>query len=217
MITSSRRFTLHVSAPLALVAILLAGCAPSGGPAVTEDVVEIEPVEMAADTAGANAQIGVAKADLFPHLAKRVDDLCLIHSIHGTNQAHGGAVMKIHTGTDNFVRPSIGSWVTYGLGSENRDLPGFVVMFDTKGRGMPKGYAQNWSAGFLPGALQGTALDTAGIPIANLARRADLGDAAAEHHDDAVGERPNGETSVGDHDLRDSEFEAMVHQQGCRA
>ncbi|MFN7806392.1 MAG: DUF1501 domain-containing protein [Planctomycetaceae bacterium] len=103
---------------------------------------------------------GLWVSDLFPHLAKRVDDLCLIHSIHGTNPAHGGAVMKIHTGTDNFVRPSIGSWVTYGLGSEHANLPGFVTICPT----LAFGGINNWSSAFLPAVYQGTALGNASIP-----------------------------------------------------
>src|SRR5437763_15008397 len=67
--------------------------------------------------------------------------------------------------------PSVGSWVTYGLGTENQNLPGFVVMYDTLGRGLPKNYAQNWGAGFLPGIYQGTALNPRGAPIDNLFRR----------------------------------------------
>jgi hypothetical protein len=103
---------------------------------------------------------GLWVSDLFPHMAKRVDDLCLIHSIHGTNPAHGGAVMKIHTGTDNFVRPSIGSWVTYGLGTENANLPGFVTICPT----LAFGGINNWSSAFLPAVYQGTALGNASIP-----------------------------------------------------
>ena len=68
---------------------------------------------------------GLWVSDLFPKVAAHVDDLCMIHSVHGTNPAHGGAVMKLHTGSDNFVRPSMGSWVSYGLGTENSgDLSG---------------------------------------------------------------------------------------------
>jgi len=70
--------------------------------------------------------------------------------------------------------PSVGSWVTYGLGSESQDLPGYVVMSDPKGRGLPKGHASNWSAGFLPGVYQGTYLKPTGQPIDNLTRPADL-------------------------------------------
>ena len=58
-------------------------------------------------------------SDLFPKVAKHVDDMCFIHSMHGTNPAHGAAVLKLHTGSDNFIRPSMGAWVSYGLGTEN--------------------------------------------------------------------------------------------------
>ncbi|MBY0398038.1 MAG: DUF1501 domain-containing protein, partial [Thermoleophilia bacterium] len=60
---------------------------------------------------------GIPVSDLFPNVARHVDDLCLIHSLHGSNAAHGGALLKLHTGSDNFVRPSMGSWITYGLGT----------------------------------------------------------------------------------------------------
>ena len=99
-------------------------------------------------------------SELFPHMAQHVDDLCLIHSIHGTNPAHGGAVMKLHTGSDNFVRPSIGSWVSYGLGTENSNLPAFVTICPT----LAFGGINNWSSAFLPATYQGTALGDASVP-----------------------------------------------------
>jgi hypothetical protein len=99
-------------------------------------------------------------SELFPNVARCVDDLCFVHSLHGTNAAHGGAVMKLHTGSDNFVRPSIGSWVTYGLGSENRNLPGFVTICPT----LAHGGVNNWGAAFLPAVYQGTPLGNASIP-----------------------------------------------------
>jgi hypothetical protein len=61
-------------------------------------------------------------------VARRVDDLCLIRSMHGSNSRHGGALLELHTGSDTFVRPSMGSWITYGLGTENQDLPGFITI-----------------------------------------------------------------------------------------
>jgi hypothetical protein len=70
--------------------------------------------------------------------------------------------------------PCVGSWVTYGLGSESQNLPGFVVMYDTLGRGLPKGHSLNWGAGFLPGVFQGTALNPNGDPIDNLTRPTNL-------------------------------------------
>ena len=73
-------------------------------------------------------QSGLWVSELFPKLAERVDDLCMVHSVYGTNPAHGGAMMKLHTGSDNFVRPSMGSWVSYGLGTDNANLPAFVTI-----------------------------------------------------------------------------------------
>ncbi|HUE74595.1 MAG TPA: DUF1501 domain-containing protein [Pirellulaceae bacterium] len=103
---------------------------------------------------------GIPVSELFPHVARRVDDLCLIHSVHGTNPAHGGAVLKLHTGSDNFVRPSIGSWVSYGLGTENGDLPAFVTICPT----LAHGGINNWSSAFLPAVYQGTPLANASVP-----------------------------------------------------
>jgi hypothetical protein len=97
---------------------------------------------------------------LFPEVSRCVDDLCFIHSVHGTNAAHGGALLKLHTGSDNFVRPSIGSWVTYGLGSENRNLPGFITICPT----LAHGGVNNWGAAFLPAVYQGTPLGNASVP-----------------------------------------------------
>ena len=103
---------------------------------------------------------GLWVSDLFPHMAQRVDDMCMLNSIYGTNPAHGGAVMKVHTGSDNFVRPSIGSWVSYGLGTENANLPAFVTICPT----LAFGGINNWSSSFLPGVYQGTPMGNASIP-----------------------------------------------------
>jgi len=99
-------------------------------------------------------------SELFPNVARRVDDLCLIHSVHGTNPAHGGALLKLHTGSDNFVRPSIGSWVSYGLGTDNANLPAFVTICPT----LAHGGINNWSSAFLPAVYQGTPLGNASVP-----------------------------------------------------
>lgn len=105
-------------------------------------------------------QSGMWVSDLFPKVAERVDDLCMINSMHGTNPAHGGALLKLHTGSDNFVRPSIGSWVSYGLGTENTNLPAFVTICPTLGHGG----INNWSSAFLPAVYQGTPLGNASVP-----------------------------------------------------
>ena len=103
---------------------------------------------------------GLPVSELFPHVAQHVDDLCMIHSCHGTNPAHGGAMMKLHTGSDNFVRPSIGSWVSYGLGTDNTNLPAYVTICPTLGHGG----LNNWSSAFLPAAYNGTPLGNASVP-----------------------------------------------------
>jgi hypothetical protein len=104
-------------------------------------------------------QSGIEVSDLFPHVGSCVDDLCVIRSLHADNSAHGGALLQLHTGSDTFVRPSAGSWITYGLGTENQNLPGFVTICPTLGHGG----VQNWSAAFLPAVYQGTPIGNAGI------------------------------------------------------
>lgn len=105
-------------------------------------------------------QSGLPVSDLFPNLAKRVDDLCVIRSMYGSNPAHGGALLKMHTGSDTFVRPSMGSWISYGLGTENTDLPAFITICPT----LAHGGVNNWGAAFLPAYCQGTPLGNASVP-----------------------------------------------------
>ncbi|VTU02251.1 secreted protein containing duf1501 : Uncharacterized protein OS=Pirellula staleyi (strain ATCC 27377 / DSM 6068 / ICPB 4128) GN=Psta_3102 PE=4 SV=1: DUF1501 [Gemmataceae bacterium] len=104
-------------------------------------------------------QSGTQVSDLFPEVRKLADDLSVIRSVHADNSAHGGALLQLHTGSDTFVRPSVGSWVNYGLGTENQNLPGFVTVCPTLGHG---GVA-NWSSAFLPAAYQGTPIGHSGI------------------------------------------------------
>jgi hypothetical protein len=107
-------------------------------------------------------QSGLPVSDLFPHVAQHVDDLCMLRSVHGTNPAHGGALLKLHTGSDQFVRPSMGSWVTYGLGTENQNLPAFVTICPT----LAHGGVNNWGAAFLPAYCQGTPIGNASLDAA---------------------------------------------------
>ncbi len=102
---------------------------------------------------------GIQVSDLFPEVRKLADELCVIRSIHADNSAHGGALLQLHTGSDTFVRPSMGSWVTYGLGTENQNLPGFITVCPTYGHGG----VQNWSSGFLPADFQGTPIGNSGM------------------------------------------------------
>jgi hypothetical protein len=105
-------------------------------------------------------QSGTMVSDLFPKVGAMVDDLCLLKAVHGTNEAHGGALLKLHTGSDTFVRPSMGSWINYGLGTENQNLPGFITICPTNGHGG----VNNWSSAFLPAVYQGTPLANSGTP-----------------------------------------------------
>lgn len=105
-------------------------------------------------------QSGLPVSELFPHVAQCIDDLCILRSCHGTNPAHGGALLKLHTGSDNFVRPSMGAWVNYGLGSENQNLPGFITICPT----LAHGGVNNWGAAFLPAWTQGTPIGNAAVP-----------------------------------------------------
>ena len=106
-------------------------------------------------------------SELFPEIARHVDDLCFLHSLHTNGVAHGPSTLFLHTGTTNFIRPSMGSWVTYGLGTENNNLPGFITISPSSANGGPRNYANS----FLPAHYQGTALGRAGQPTleANIA------------------------------------------------
>jgi hypothetical protein len=103
---------------------------------------------------------GAWVSELFPNIATRVDDMCIINSMHGSNSRHGGALLELHTGSDTFVRPSMGSWITYGLGTENQDLPGYITICPT----LTHGGVNAYSSAFLPAVYQGTPLGNASIP-----------------------------------------------------
>jgi hypothetical protein len=124
-----------------------------------------------------HGQSGTWVSEIFPQIAGHVDDMAFIHSCFTETNNHSPALFQINTGMSRMGFPCVGAWVTYGLGSENQNLPGFIVMYDTLGRGLPKGHAQNWGAGFLPGVFQGTALNAQGAPINNLERADELSDA----------------------------------------
>ncbi len=101
---------------------------------------------------------GLWVSELLPNVAKHVDDLCVVRSLHSRGQSHGQAVCMLHTGTDNFVRPSVGAWVSYGLGSENQNLPGFVSISPPSGHGGPR----NYGSAFLPATYQATTVGRSG-------------------------------------------------------
>jgi hypothetical protein len=109
---------------------------------------------------------GIEVSELFPNLAACVDDMCFLRSIYGDSNNHAPALFEMNTGSILQGHPSVGSWVTYGLGTENQDLPAFVVMTDH--RGGPIGGAPNWSSGFMPATYQGTVFRANGTPILDL-------------------------------------------------
>ncbi|MEQ8636117.1 DUF1501 domain-containing protein [Gimesia maris] len=100
---------------------------------------------------------GLWISELFDNVAEHADDLCVINSMHTNGQSHGQAVMKLHTGSDSLVRPSVGSWMVYGLGTENNNLPGFISICPSRGHGG----VRNYGSAFLPAVYQGTAIGDA--------------------------------------------------------
>jgi len=105
-----------------------------------------------------HGESGLWVSELFPNVAQRADDLCMIHSMQSKGQSHGQAVCMLHTGTDNFVRPSVGSWVSYGLGTLNDDLPTFVSISPSATHGGPR----NYGSAFLPAVHQATTIGSNG-------------------------------------------------------
>lgn len=112
-----------------------------------------------------HGESGMPVSDLFPHISARVDDLAVIRSMKADLPLHSTGVLYLHTGSNNAGRPTLGSWVNYGLGSENRNLPGFVVLsFGV----VPCGGLETFSSGFLPASHQATLLQADGTPIDNI-------------------------------------------------
>jgi hypothetical protein len=111
-------------------------------------------------------QCGMEISELFPHLSAHADDLALIRSMNALSPAHGPALFQMNTGTILAGAPSVGSWITYGLGTENESLPGYIVFTDH--RGGPINGAPNWGNGYMPAAYQGTQFRSSGPPIVDL-------------------------------------------------
>ena len=138
-----------------------------------------------------HGQSGMWASSLFPNLSKHVDKMAFIKSFHTQSNNHSPALFMANTGVTRMSHPCVGSWVTYGLGSENENLPAFVVMSDPLNRGLPKGHAANWSSGFLPGAYQGTWVRSKGEPIPNLKRISELSDQQQRAQLDLIGKLNN--------------------------
>ena len=115
-----------------------------------------------------HGQSGLDICEKFPHLARHADKLCVIRSLHADSNNHGPALFQMNSGFVQSGHPSMGSWVTYGLGSENENLPGYVVLTDRNGA--PVNGAMNWSNGFMPATYQGVPFQSAGSPILYLKR-----------------------------------------------
>jgi hypothetical protein len=109
---------------------------------------------------------GLLVSDYFPQVREHADKLCVINSCHTDSHAHGSALVAMNTGKTLIGRPSLGSWCVYGLGSENENLPGYVVILDK--RGGPIGGQPNWSSGFMPATYEGTLFRPIGDPILDL-------------------------------------------------
>ena len=148
-----------------------------------------------------HGESGLDVSSLFPHTARFADDLCVIRSLHTDTAAHASGCLQMNTGSVLLGKPSLGSWLSYGLGSEAEDLPSFVVMADP--RGGPIGSASNWTAGYMPAAYQGTLFRGKGSPLLDLATPAGISDGAQRRDLDLLkslneshqGERP-GETEL---------------------
>jgi len=111
-------------------------------------------------------------SELFPHLAEHVDDMAFVHSMTADSPIHGSAMLMMNSGSLISGRPSLGSWVNYGLGSLNENLPGYVVMLDKVGG--PISGAKNWTSGYMPASYQGVVFRSEGSPILNLANPDDI-------------------------------------------
>jgi hypothetical protein len=144
---------------------------------------------------------GLEVSDLFPHLGECVDDICFVRSVYGDSNNHAPALFEMNTGTILQGSPSMGSWMTYGLGSENQNLPGFVVMLDSHGG--PIGGAPNWSSGYMPATYQGTVFRGTGTPILDLKPGEGVSDASQHADLEFLGQlnREHLRTHPGDSDL----------------
>lgn len=113
-----------------------------------------------------HGECGKYVSSLFPHMARHVDRMCFVHSMYAESPIHGSAMLMMNSGQLLSGRPSMGSWVTYGMGSVNPNLPGYVVMLDPTGG--PISGARNWTSGYMPAAYQGVVVRTTGNPVLDL-------------------------------------------------
>ncbi len=133
-----------------------------------------------------HGESGLWVSDWLPHIAECVDDLAVIRSCWSNGLNHVGGVCQMNTGSILAGRPSLGSWVSYGLGTENQNLPAFVVLHDNEGATVAGG-SRNWGAGFMPAVYQGTLLHNGSEPIPNLANPDGVGEARQRGKLDLLG------------------------------
>jgi hypothetical protein len=130
-------------------------------------------------------QAGLPISSLYPNVAHHADDLCVLRSLHTDTAAHASGCLQLNTGSVQIGKPSLGSWLSYGLGTLNNSLPSFVVMTDP--RGGPISSASNWTAGYMPAAFQGTLFRSQGNPLLDLATPAGVSPRSQRHALDLLG------------------------------
>ena len=162
-------------------------------------------------------QNGIEVSEIFPHLSQHVDDFAFLRSVYGRSNDHVQGTYEMQTGQINLGFPSVGSWVTYGLGSESSSLPAYVVMTDA--RGGPLGGPNDWSAGYMPAAYQGTLFRSTGDPIVDLKPPASVTPEDQRARLDALAklneldmEKYPGNTELA---ARISSYELAYRMQGC--
>src|SRR5262249_50821636 len=135
---------------------------------------------------GGCGESGLPVSGLFPHTAQFADDLCVLRGLYTDTAAHASGCLQMNSGSVQLGRPSLGSWLAYGLGTDNDSLPAYVVMTDP--RGGPISGASNWSAGFMPAADQGTLFRGVGAPLLDLASPPDVSERTQRHGLDVLKE-----------------------------
>ena len=153
-----------------------------------------------------HGQSGLEISSLFPHTSRFADDLCVLRGMYTDTAAHASGCLQMNTGNVLIGKPSMGSWMSYGLGTENENLPSFVVMTDP--RGGPISGASNWTAGYMPAAFQGTLFRSSGAPLLDLATPPGTTGQTQRHALDLLGEL-NGRHAAGR--AGDGELAARIH------
>jgi hypothetical protein len=148
---------------------------------------------------------GLPISSLYPHLSQHADELCVIRSMYTDTAAHASGCLQMNTGNVVIGKPAIGSWLSYGLGTQNEDLPSFVVMTDP--RGGPIGSASNWSSGYMPASYQGTLFRSGGSPLLDLASPPGTSDATQRRGLDLL--KTLNEQHLASHS-RESELKARI-------